>query len=74
MILPIWLSQTHTQATIGYRGGLLAPECCVQHADDPGELTALTAFEAEKREAMIAKRGSMAHGMWDSYRVLTLRR
>ncbi len=46
----------------------------MQHADDPGELTALTAFEAEKREAMIAKRGSMAHGMWDSYRVLTLRR
>jgi len=54
--------------------GLLAPECYVQHADDPGELTALTAFEAEEREAMIAKRESMAQGMWDSYCVLTLRR
>jgi len=46
--------------------GLLAPEYYVQHADDPGELTALTAFEAEEREAMIAKRESMAQGMWDS--------
>ncbi len=44
------------------------------HADDPGELTALTAFEAEEREAMIAKRENMAQGMWDSYCVLTLRR
>ena len=43
----------------------------MQHADDPDELTALT---AEEREAMIAKRESMAQGMWDSYCVLTLRR
>ena len=46
----------------------------MQYADNPGELTALTAFEAEEREGMIAERESMAQGMWDSYFVLTLRR